>query len=53
MAAVGLDLGRGRGSHTLQVRATDREGELQTEDRAEPFPNGSSGWQSIVVTVGA
>ncbi|GAB6899604.1 molybdopterin-dependent oxidoreductase [Kineosporia succinea] len=41
------------GSHTLQVRATDREGELQTEDRAEPFPNGSSGWQSIVVTVGA
>jgi DMSO/TMAO reductase YedYZ molybdopterin-dependent catalytic subunit len=39
------------GSHTLQVRATDGQGELQTEDRAEPFPNGSAGWQSIVVTV--
>ncbi len=39
------------GSHTLQVRATDGQGEVQTDDRAEPFPNGSSGWQSIVVTV--
>lgn len=39
------------GSHTLQVRAFDDAGEVQTEDRAEPFPNGSSGWQSIVVNV--
>ncbi|GAA3605768.1 sulfite oxidase [Kineosporia mesophila] len=39
------------GSHTLQVRAVDGEGDIQIEDRAEPFPNGSSGWQSIVVTV--
>ena len=39
------------GSHTLQVRATDAQGEVQTEERAEPFPNGSAGWQSIVVTV--
>ncbi|GAB3243230.1 molybdopterin-dependent oxidoreductase [Kineosporia babensis] len=39
------------GSHTLQVRAADSSGEIQTEDRAEPFPNGSSGWQSVLVTV--
>ncbi|GLY13670.1 oxidoreductase [Kineosporia sp. NBRC 101677] len=39
------------GSHTLQVRAVDGDGEVQIEERAEPFPNGSSGWQSVVVTV--
>nr|WP_269809477.1 molybdopterin-dependent oxidoreductase [Kineosporia rhizophila] len=41
----------GSGSHTLQVRAVDGDGEVQIEERAEPFPNGSSGWQSVVVTV--
>ncbi|MFD0597028.1 molybdopterin-dependent oxidoreductase [Catellatospora coxensis] len=39
------------GSHTLRVRAVDGTGALQTEQRADPFPNGASGWQSVLVTV--
>jgi DMSO/TMAO reductase YedYZ molybdopterin-dependent catalytic subunit len=37
------------GTHTLTVRATAANGEVQTSDRASPFPNGSSGWHSIQV----
>ncbi len=40
------------GRHTLTVRATDGTGEVQTEERAEPFPNGASGWHSVVVFTG-
>ena len=40
------------GAHTLQVRATDEQGETQVEKRTAPFPNGSTGWQSVLVTVG-
>ncbi|MEO7754526.1 MAG: molybdopterin-dependent oxidoreductase [Terracoccus sp.] len=39
------------GLHRLAVRATDRDGKVQTADRATPFPNGSSGIQEVVVTV--
>ncbi|MFC8046299.1 molybdopterin-dependent oxidoreductase [Nocardia sp. NPDC057353] len=39
------------GAHTLRVRATDRTGTTQTDARARPFPDGSSGWHSRVVTV--
>jgi hypothetical protein len=39
------------GPHTLAVRATDRDGRTQVEQRARPFPSGSTGWHSIVVTV--
>ena len=39
------------GRHRLTVRATDANGELQTDQRAEPFPNGASGWMSIFVDV--
>jgi DMSO/TMAO reductase YedYZ molybdopterin-dependent catalytic subunit len=39
------------GSHTLQVRATDATGDQQTEKRSAPFPSGSTGWQSVLVTV--
>ncbi|MFC7246818.1 molybdopterin-dependent oxidoreductase [Catellatospora aurea] len=39
------------GSHTLRVRAVDGTGALQTEQRADPFPDGASGWQSVLVTV--
>ncbi|PSL02464.1 DMSO/TMAO reductase YedYZ molybdopterin-dependent catalytic subunit [Haloactinopolyspora alba] len=39
------------GNHTLRVRATDGDGELQTDEQAPPFPEGSSGWHSVVVTV--
>lgn len=39
------------GSHTLEARATDGDGAMQTPDRAEPIPDGASGWHSIVVLV--
>jgi DMSO/TMAO reductase YedYZ molybdopterin-dependent catalytic subunit len=39
------------GLHTLQVRATDSKGVQQTAARANPVPNGASGWDSTVVTV--
>jgi hypothetical protein len=43
------------GPHTVTVRATSRAGgtragETQTAARADPFPNGASGWHSIRVT---
>jgi len=40
----------GPGSYQLTVRATSAEGEVQTGERAEPFPDGSSGLHSIRVT---
>lgn len=39
------------GSHQLAVRVTDRDGNVQSAERATPFPDGSSGIQEIVVTV--
>jgi DMSO/TMAO reductase YedYZ molybdopterin-dependent catalytic subunit len=39
------------GNHTLEVRATDRNGYVQPGERTEPFPSGSTGWHSVVVTV--
>jgi len=39
------------GLHQLQVRATDSTGATQPSARAQPFPNGASGWDSVVVTV--
>jgi hypothetical protein len=39
------------GEHRLQVRATDRTGAIQTDDRAEPFPDGATGHHTIVVRV--
>ena len=39
------------GLHTVTVRAVDRNGEVQTEDRADPVPNGASGWHRIQFTV--
>jgi DMSO/TMAO reductase YedYZ molybdopterin-dependent catalytic subunit len=37
------------GRHTITCRATDATGELQTEERARPMPDGSTGWHSVVV----
>jgi DMSO/TMAO reductase YedYZ molybdopterin-dependent catalytic subunit len=37
------------GQHQLTVRATDRDGTVQTDQRVAPFPNGASGWHSIRV----
>jgi len=39
------------GLHTVGVRATDSKGVTQTSARANPVPNGASGWDSTVVTV--
>jgi len=42
----------GAGEHRLQVRATDAGGEVQTDALAEPFPDGATGWHTILVDVG-
>jgi DMSO/TMAO reductase YedYZ molybdopterin-dependent catalytic subunit len=39
------------GDHTVMVRATDGEGEVQTEERANPAPDGASGWHTVQCTV--
>ncbi|MEZ5341472.1 MAG: molybdopterin-dependent oxidoreductase [Acidimicrobiales bacterium] len=39
------------GRHTISVRATDRNGQVQTDERAEPLPNGASGRHTVVVLV--
>ena len=39
------------GQHSLAVRAFDGEGDMQVAARTTPFPNGSSGYQEIVVRV--
>jgi len=39
------------GLHQLRVRATDSAGVTQTPRDAASFPDGASGWDSVVVTV--
>jgi DMSO/TMAO reductase YedYZ molybdopterin-dependent catalytic subunit len=39
------------GQHYIRVRATDGTGEVQTDKRADPVPDGASGWQAVMVTV--
>ncbi|WP_158079516.1 molybdopterin-dependent oxidoreductase, partial [Actinomadura sp. CNU-125] len=39
------------GGHTLRVRATDGTGTTQPPERTPPFPDGATGWHSVVVTV--
>lgn len=39
------------GQHTLYCRATDADGKTQTEDRADPVPDGATGWHSRVLQV--
>ncbi|MDN5599958.1 MAG: molybdopterin-dependent oxidoreductase [Brachybacterium sp.] len=39
------------GDHSVTVRATDGEGEVQTEERANPAPNGASGWHTVRFSV--
>jgi DMSO/TMAO reductase YedYZ molybdopterin-dependent catalytic subunit len=39
------------GSHTVAVRATDADGNTQTEQRADPVPDGASGWPATIFTV--
>jgi DMSO/TMAO reductase YedYZ molybdopterin-dependent catalytic subunit len=40
------------GSHRIEVRATDGTGEVQTDQRTTPAPDGARGWHSVDVTVG-
>jgi DMSO/TMAO reductase YedYZ molybdopterin-dependent catalytic subunit len=40
-----------RGTHTLQVRATDGTGATQTSQLAPPAPDGATGWHTIKVSV--
>lgn len=39
------------GIHYVRARATDGTGEVQTDKRADPVPDGASGWPSVMVTV--
>lgn len=44
--------GAKEGTHSATVRAIDADGTVQTEKRADPVPNGASGWQRVQFTVG-
>ena len=39
------------GAHSLRVRAVDGRGDVQSGERATPFPSGATGWHTIAVTV--
>jgi DMSO/TMAO reductase YedYZ molybdopterin-dependent catalytic subunit len=39
------------GRHTLEVAATDGQGQTQPESRRPPRPDGATGWHSVVVQV--
>lgn len=39
------------GSHRITARAVSGDGQVQTEERAEPFPNGASGLHQLIVNV--
>ncbi len=41
------------GKHQIRVRATDGDGETQTEERARVDPDGATGWHTIRVDVSA
>ncbi|MGZ0712497.1 molybdopterin-dependent oxidoreductase (plasmid) [Coraliomargarita sp. W4R53] len=40
------------GSHAIRCRATNVDGETQTEVDAFPAPDGATGWQQLNITVG-
>ncbi|MGZ5306028.1 MAG: sulfite oxidase [Actinomycetota bacterium] len=40
-----------QGEHELQVRATDQTMMVQTEEHAPPFPDGATGYHTVVVQV--
>ena len=42
---------RPRAATGCEVRAIDGDGVIQTEVRREPFPDGATGWHSVVMTV--
>lgn len=46
-----LDWDATAGTHYVAVRAVDRDGETQIQERAPIAPDGSTGWQRVLVTV--
>jgi hypothetical protein len=46
-----LDWDAAPGKHTIQVRATNKDGETQTADIAPPDPDGATGYHTRVVEV--
>jgi DMSO/TMAO reductase YedYZ molybdopterin-dependent catalytic subunit len=45
-----IDLTVPPGDHTLECRATDLTGQTQTDARANPVPDGATGWPSVALT---
>ncbi len=43
--------GATKGKHTAAVRATDKSGAVQTGQRADPAPDGATGWHTVTFTV--
>ena len=39
------------GRHSISVRATEKSGTIQTDERSEPFPSGATGQHKIIVLV--
>jgi DMSO/TMAO reductase YedYZ molybdopterin-dependent catalytic subunit len=39
------------GGHTIAVRATDGDGNVQPEEVAPPFPNGATGYHTVLIQV--
>ncbi|MEV7091922.1 molybdopterin-dependent oxidoreductase [Amycolatopsis sp. NPDC051045] len=44
-----IELDVPKGTHQAFVRATDQDGHAQTENRADPVPDGATGWHSITL----
>ncbi|SHL15124.1 DMSO/TMAO reductase YedYZ, molybdopterin-dependent catalytic subunit [Pseudonocardia thermophila] len=40
------------GEHRVEARATDARGVVQTEETADPLPDGATGWPAVVVFTG-
>jgi DMSO/TMAO reductase YedYZ molybdopterin-dependent catalytic subunit len=45
-----LEMDVASGVHNIRARATDAKDGLQTETRADPIPDGASGWQTVNFT---
>jgi DMSO/TMAO reductase YedYZ molybdopterin-dependent catalytic subunit len=39
------------GKHTIAVRATTSDGEVQTGEQADVFPDGATGWHTVTVRI--
>jgi DMSO/TMAO reductase YedYZ molybdopterin-dependent catalytic subunit len=46
-----LEIALPPGSHAVEARATDKSGYRQTDQRADPIPDGASGWPAVRFTV--